>query len=142
MDIKASRISDRLPLSIRLVPVDEGYEELDIIEHLSSSSIRSNATALGVIAMVPLVGFVPLSENWTAVVSESWDDVALNKLNPSDFPVFVKDVVGVSIDSPPQIGEFTKHLTTPLRSLFLSSPSASGDCVPPLAAHRTPFALP
>ena len=91
--IKATRISDSLPLHLKLVPIDESSYELDVLEHLSSSSVRSNASSQRIIATVPLVGLVPLSEEWTAVLTERWEPVL--SVSATDFPGFAKDVAAV-----------------------------------------------
>lgn len=91
--IKATRISDSLPLHLKLVPIDESSYELDVLEHLSSSSVRSNASSQRIIATVPLVGLVPLSEDWTAVLTERWEPVL--SVSATDFPGFAKDVAAV-----------------------------------------------
>lgn len=69
----AKRKSDRLPLHATLVPADDaGSDELDVVERLSSLSLRTQAKAHGCLALVPVVGLVPLSAAWSAVLSERW----------------------------------------------------------------------
>ncbi|KAL8277241.1 hypothetical protein RQP46_010310 [Phenoliferia psychrophenolica] len=90
--VLATRQSDNLKLFLRLVPIDDISYELDVVEHLASAGVRSAARAHGVIAAVPTVGIIPVSEDWTAVFTERWSPLA--SVDRAAFPTFARDVVG------------------------------------------------
>lgn len=89
-----SRRSDRLLLHLHLVPADDGAsDELDVIERLGSLSLRTQARVHGSVAIVPVIGLVPLSEQWTAVLSERYSTLAeATKLSPDSFAALAKDI--------------------------------------------------
>ncbi|KAM0751226.1 hypothetical protein T439DRAFT_374092 [Meredithblackwellia eburnea MCA 4105] len=87
------RTSDSFPLHLHLVPTDS--DTLDILEHLSSPSIRSSARGKGLVPSVPVVGIVPLNAEWTAVVSERWDSVTGEDMRKvGDVGALLKDLTG------------------------------------------------
>ncbi|KAK4706023.1 hypothetical protein P7C70_g175, partial [Phenoliferia sp. Uapishka_3] len=91
-NIPAVRESDSLALHLQLVPIDDISYELDVLEHLASAGVRSSAKSHGILATVPTIGIVPLSEEWTAVLTERWE--ALDCVEPASFPTFAKDIIG------------------------------------------------
>ncbi|KAI5479300.1 hypothetical protein MNV49_003818 [Pseudohyphozyma bogoriensis] len=96
--IPARRESDSLPLYLHVVPVDDVSFELDVLEYLAGAGLKTNAKAHGVVALVPVVGLVPLSEDWTAVLTERWD--APSSVPAAEFAKFAIDIVGLTESLP------------------------------------------
>lgn len=93
----AHRISDSLPLSVFIIPTDDDSSyELDVLEHLSSAGLRSKAKTMKTIPCVPLVGIVPMNEEWTAVLVERWEELGPSRIEGVEFQGLVEDIVGVS----------------------------------------------
>ncbi|GAA5933789.1 hypothetical protein JCM10213_008596 [Rhodosporidiobolus nylandii] len=93
----ASRLSDGLYLSVLFLPCDsDSSYEVDILEHLSLPTSRTSAHKYldgGGAAVQPLVGIVPLSTEWTAVMTERWQPWD-GKAQPEEVEQFAKDIVG------------------------------------------------
>lgn len=99
-NLRAHRISDSLQLSIFILPTenDSSYE-LDVLEHLSSAGLRSNAKAQKVIPCVPLVGIVPMNEEWTVVLVERWEVLDVSRFERAELQGLFEDIVGVGLFS-------------------------------------------
>lgn len=98
LPLPVSRRSDRLLLHLHLVPADDGAsDELDVVERLGSLSLKTQARVHGCQAIVPVVGLAPLSEHWTAVLSERFARLSeSSKLSPEAFATLAKEVTAVS----------------------------------------------
>lgn len=90
---QAERVSDSLPLHLHLVPINDESWELDVVEYISSAGIRTKSQAQGVLACLPVVAIVAVSEDWTAVLVERWESPS----SIANFGSFAKDVASVSL---------------------------------------------